>query len=191
MKTLPPPRPRAAVTPDLERPTRPATASLLRELEHFFYTTLPPPLPPPHCPPTSWPQARVAAIFYTRSCRGSSVPTVPRPGPLHPDLGLTSLTGVSGSDSCRPGGEGGVSGCPARSLGAGPLPVSGREGSPGPFLEGPPLQLPGLGHHRRDMLLFLILFFYEKNQCQSTDPLRNQAGRAEPAAPLPSSEAQW
>lgn len=34
------------------------------------------------------------------------------------------------------------------------------------------------------MLLFLILFFYEKNQCQSTDPLRNQAGRAEPAAPL-------
>ena len=73
----------------------------------------------------------------------------------------------------------------------GPLPVSSREGSAGPFLEGPPLQLPGLGHHRRDMLLFLILFFYEKNQCQSIDPLRNQAGRAEPAAPLPSSEAQW
>lgn len=64
-----------------------------------------------------------------------------------------------------------------------------QEGSPG--WAGPPLQLPGLGHNGRDMLLFLILFFYEKNQCQSTDPLRNQAGRAEPAAPLPDSEAQW
>lgn len=52
-------------------------------------------------------------------------------------------------------------------------------------LDGGPLQLPGLGHNGRDMLLFLILFFYKKNQCQSTDPLRHQAGRAEPAALFP------
>ena len=39
--------------------------------------------------------------------------------------------------------------------------------------------------------LIVILFFYEKNQCQSTDPLRNQAGQARPAAPLPNSEPQW
>lgn len=47
-------------------------------------------------------------------------------------------------------------------------------------------QLPGHnGHQGRDMLLFLILFFYKKKKkkCQSTDPRRNPAGRAQPAAP--------
>lgn len=46
------------------------------------------------------------------------------PPALYPDLGLTSsVTGVSGPDSCRPGGGGGGgSSChPTRSLGACPL----------------------------------------------------------------------
>lgn len=88
-----------------------------------------------------------------------------RPPPPAPDLALTSVA-ARGAHSCtRSGWEAGRS-CRLARLG------------------GAPLQLPGLGHHGRDMLLFLILFFYEKNQCQSTDPLRNPAGRAQPAAPI-------
>lgn len=166
---------------------------MLRELEHFFTRRCrrrPHPTAHPHLGPK-----RVSLPYFTHDHVVGALcppPPAPYPGPLHPDLGLTSsVTGVSGPDSCRPGGEGEGQWLPRLVPWAGPLSVSSREGSPGPFLEGPPLQLPGLGHHRRDMLLFLILFFYEKNQCQSTDPLRNQADRAEPAAPLPSSESQW
>lgn len=102
-----------------------------------------------------------------------------------PGLTAAGLAGREGS-SCRPRPP-----YPPPSPGPSGLPPACLqwEGSPGQA--GPPLQLPGLGHNGRDMLLFLILFFYEKNQCQSTDPPRHQAGRAEPAAPLPDSEAQW
>lgn len=50
---------------------------------------------------------------------------------------------------------------------------------------GPPLQLPGVGHNGRDMLLFLILFFYKKNQCQSTDPLKKSGRPGRASSPCP------
>lgn len=57
-----------------------------------------------------------------RSYCGSHFPSCP----LHPDLGLTSsVTGVSGLDSCRPGWEGGgaAAALPRPSVPA-PLPLS-------------------------------------------------------------------
>lgn len=143
----------------------------------LFYTMLPLP-PSPYRPPTSWPSIQIWRVVSLPCFTEDHVVGAPFPPPaLHPDLGLTSpLTGVSRPDSCGPCGEQ----LPPRPW---HLPRSRLQWESSPGQAGPSLQLPGLGHDGRDMLLFLILFFYEKNQCQFTDPLRNQAGRAEPASP--------
>lgn len=78
------------------------------------------------------------------------------PPALHPDLGLTSpLTGVSRPDSCGPCGEQ-LPPRPRR------LPRSRLQWESSPGQAGPSLQLPGLGHDGRDMLLFFNFIFLQK-----------------------------
>ncbi|XP_048198242.1 uncharacterized protein LOC125348759 isoform X1 [Perognathus longimembris pacificus] len=131
-------------------------------------------------PPT--PRARVAATRLTPNHIRGAFPSCPSSSP--PWLGH-DVPGAPGSPA-PPGVVGLEEGicCPGSAPLLSPCVCLPWEGSLSPA--GPLLQLPGhRGHHGCDMLLFLVLFFYEKNQCQSTDPSRAPAGRAQPAAPVP------
>lgn len=186
MKPPPSTYARAAVPLYWRSPNIPSQPSLLWELGHFFYTMLPLTLPDP------------AHTLALSECRChilhkimSGEPLSPS-SPLHSDLALTSaVTGVLGPAAAPWLGrrrEAAATMAQAALPHQAPSPCPHHLSPVGrqPSWAGPLLQLPGHhGHHGRDMLLFLILFFYEKNQCQSTDPLRNPAGRAQPAAPLP------
>lgn len=113
MKTLPTPPPHPPTPPT--RPPRlggfhpwageaqtPVTALFAMGTWTLFYT-LPPP-PPLHRPPHLGPERVSLPDFTQDHVVGALFPSPAFP----PDLGLTSsVTGVSGPDSCRPGGLGG------------------------------------------------------------------------------------